>query len=854
MPITVADLQVKLRADTGRTKADLLAANQALGGTADNAERQGGRVAGAFSRIGPAAQRGMTIAGGAIGAGLVAATGAAVELEDQMASVATVVPTADLDGLTDQVQELSRASGQSTTDLTAGLYDLVSAGVPAEEAMSVLSASTDLAIGGLGTTAGAADVVTSALNAYGLEADKAGGITDTFALAIQRGKVTADEIGASIANVAPIAASAGIGLEEVSAAYGVLTAKGVPAAQATTQMRAAISSLLTPNEKLNALQEQTGVNFAELAEEKGLGVALETMRQGFAANGDALAQLAGVAEADFPDALAAMQTELGLTNSDVERLSAMAGKDGAAAALQELAKVTGESESGFAGALGSVEAYQFALATTGENADAFQGQIADYAGALEGSGIAAEQAAIKQDTAAGAGARLAATFQTFMQDVGGPFVSTMGPAVAMLNNMGGAMGGLPRLATMAGGALGALGGKALPKLAGGLANVGAKLGGPLIGGLTKLGPMLASGLTGLLPMLGGAVTGLVTGIGGLFAAAIPLLVAALPVLLIGAVVAAIAVLILNPEIREAVFGFIGGILEWIGEALGKVGEFLGGVAAAVGEFFGGLLDTVTGALGAVLGAIGGFIGNAIAEFAKLPIAFFEAVSRFIGQMGEVAAAVIGKVVEFVGTVVGFYLSIPGRIIGLIGSVVGIAGRMISGFVSAVVGGVGNVVSTILGIPGRVLGVVGRLAGVAADAVSGFVGMFLGLPGKIAGIVGDAIAGAAGAVGDFLSDPLGSIGGLIPSFQEGTLSAPGGLAMLHPGEMVIPPDLSASFRRFLGAGNAAPSSQTTVQERSSETNVTVVLPGSTRPMGPEDIARPLRRLAALGSLPSYDAAG
>ena len=100
MPITVADLQVKLRADTGRTKADLLAANQALGGTADNAERQGGRVAGAFSRIGPAAQRGMTIAGGAIGAGLVAATGAAVELEDQMASVATVVPTADLGGLT----------------------------------------------------------------------------------------------------------------------------------------------------------------------------------------------------------------------------------------------------------------------------------------------------------------------------------------------------------------------------------------------------------------------------------------------------------------------------------------------------------------------------------------------------------------------------------------------------------------------------------------------------------------------------------------------------------------------------------------------------------------------------------
>lgn len=786
MPITVADLSVKLRADTRGVSDDLNRANAQLGGVAGAGEQSAGRVAGAFSRIGPAVARGMTVAGGTIGAGMLAATGAAVELEDQMASVATVIPTADLAGLTDQVQELSRTSGQSTTDLTSGLYDLVSAGVSAEDAIGVLSASTNLAIGGLGTTAGAADVVTSAMNAYGLAAGDAGGITDAFALAIQRGKVTADEIGASIANVAPIAASAGIGLDEVAAAYGGLTAKGVPAAQATTQMRAAISALLTPNEKLNALQAQTGINFAELADEKGLAVALEEMRAGFAANGDAMAQLAGVAEGEFPNALASMQEELGLSNTELERLTAMAGKDGATVALQELAKMTGDSEAGFAGALGSVEAYAFALSTTGENADLFSGQLDDYSAALDGTGLAAEQAAIKQDTAAGAGARMLAGFQTFMQDVGGPLTQSLGPAVFMLNQMGPAMAGIPRLATAAGGALGAIAGKALP--------------------------MLVSGLSGLVPMLGGAVTSLVTGIGGLFAAAMPLLVAALPVLLIGAVVAAIAVLILNEEIRNAVFGFVGGILEWVGEGLAKIGEFLGGVVSAVAGFFGNLA----------------------------------------GQAGEAIAGFVGAIGRGVETVVGFILSIPGRIVSWIGSLVGQAGQAASGVVSAIASGVGSVVSTVLGIPGRVLGIIGGFAGVAADAVSGFIGMFLGLPGKIAGIVGDAIAGAAGAVGNFLSDPLGSIGGLIPSFQEGTLSAPGGLAMLHPGEMVIPPDLSESFRRFLGAPSGA--TTTNIQETSSQTVVNVTLPGATRPMGPEDIARPLRRLAALGSLPSYGAAG
>lgn len=827
MPITVADLNAKLRLDASGVKPGLQEANRQLGGVAGTAEASGARAAGAFSRVGPAVKSAIAPVSGIMVGGLTAATGAAVELEDQMANVATVVPTADIAGLTDKVQELSRTSGQSTTDLTGGLYDLVSAGVSAEDAMGVLAASTNLAIGGLGTTAGAADVVTSAMNAYGLEAKDASGITDAFALAIGRGKVTADEIGSSIANVAPVAAAAGIGLEEVAAMYGSLTAKGVPAAEATTQMRAAISSLLTPNEKLNALQQQTGINFAELAEEKGLAVALEEMRKGFAENGDAMAQLAGVAEGEFPDALAAMQADLGLSNSELEKLQAIAGKDGATFALQELAKMTGESESGFAGALGSVQAYQFALGTTGENAATFAGELGDYEEALAGTGLAAEQAAIKQDTAAGAGARMLASFQTFMQDVGGPFAQSVGPAIFALNQMGPAMAGIPRLATMAGGALGGLAGKALPSL--------------------------VSGIGGLLPALGGAVTGLVSGIGGLFAAAMPLLVAALPVLLIGAVVAAIAVLILNEDIRNAVFGFVGGILEWIGEGLGKIGEFLGGVVAAVGTFFGNLAAQTGQAIGGFVATIGAGVGEVVGIVLSIPGRIVSWIGSLLGQAGQAASGVVSAIAAGVGTVVSTILGIPGRIISWIGSVGGQAVSAAGRFVSAIASGVGRVVSTILGIPGRVAGFIGDLAGLAGRAVSGFVNMFLGLPGKIAGIVGDAIAGAAGAVGNFLSDPLGSIGGLIPSFQEGTLSAPGGLAMLHPGEMVIPPDLSDSFRRFLGA--PGPSSTTSIQETtSSETNVTVVLPGATRPMGPEDVARPLRRLAALGSLPTYGPAG
>lgn len=733
MAITVADLEVRARANV----AD---AQRGLQGVQGQAEKTAGGAAGAFARSGPAIGRAFTAAGAVAGAGLLAASSAAATLSDEMANVATVVPDADIAGLTDQVQALSRASGQTTTDLTGGLYDLVSAGVSAEDAMGVLAASTNLAIGGLGTTAGAADVVTSALNAFELGASEAGRVTDVFALAIQKGKVTADEIGSSIANIAPIAASAGISLEEVGAGYADLTAKGVPAAQAATQMRAAISALLTPNERLNAIQAQTGINFADLAREKGLGVAMEELRVAFAENGDAMAELAGVAEADFPDALRAMQDELGLANSDIEKLTAIAGSDGASFALQELAKMTGESESGFAMALGSIEAYQFALNTTGDNAAGFQSTVEEMYGA---TGTAAEQAAIKMDSPVEAGKRMLATFTTFMQDVGGPFASTIGPVAFMLNQMGPAFGGIGRFATIAGGAMGAMAGKAVAMAAAAV-------------------PAILSVAAPFAPIL----------------------------LAIGAVVAVIA----------------GLWLAWENNFLG-IRDITASVFSAVSGFIGGAIEFVSGVIGGFIGFLG-TLWNGVTEGAS---AVWNAVSSIIGG---VVSTITGIFQGFIGFVSGIWNGVTGAASS--------AWEGVTGIVSGAIDGIAGIIGSIVGVAQGVW-----------DTVSG-----------IFGAIGDAAAGVA----DFVGGVGDAAFGWIPSFQTGTAYTPEGPAYLHEGEAVLPPDLAAQFRSFFGGRGMMGDEAMPVLEAlgGGDTNITVHLPGATRPMGPEDVARPLRRLAALGT--------
>jgi TP901 family phage tail tape measure protein len=213
--------------------------------------------------------------------GLGAAIKVAGDFQAQLNTINTIaqVTPPELAKIGSGIRGLARAGGGDLGDLTKAYYDLLSAGVSVGQAQGTLNTAFALSRGTLGSTSQAVDVLTTAMNAYGTKtAADAVRISNELAVAVRDGKVTLDQIAPSYANVAAIAAQAGIGTDEIAAAYGRLTAQGVPAAEVTTQMSRAIIELLKPNAALNALQEKTGLNFASIAREKGLQVALEDMR------------------------------------------------------------------------------------------------------------------------------------------------------------------------------------------------------------------------------------------------------------------------------------------------------------------------------------------------------------------------------------------------------------------------------------------------------------------------------------------------------------------------------------------------------------------------------------------------
>lgn len=164
------------------------------------------------------------------------------EFNKSMQEVSTISQevTDDMDGYKKQILELTTQIPIGADAAAKALYQIISAGQQGADAMHVLEVSAKAAIGGVTETETAADTITTILNAYKLTAADAEKISDKLFTTVKLGKTTMGELGASIANVAPTAASFGVSIDEVLSAIATLTKQGTPTAVATTQIRSAI--------------------------------------------------------------------------------------------------------------------------------------------------------------------------------------------------------------------------------------------------------------------------------------------------------------------------------------------------------------------------------------------------------------------------------------------------------------------------------------------------------------------------------------------------------------------------------------------------------------------------------------
>lgn len=296
------------------------------------------KASGKLSGLGKATGAAAIGGGAAVAAFATKSAQAFMGFEQGMSEVFTLMPGISeqaMGKMEGQVKDFSKEFGVLPEDTIPALYDSLSAGIPEENVFKFMEDAQKLAVAGNVTTADSVDLLTTVVNAYGLEASEAGRVSDIMFSVVKQGKTTVEELGASIFQVAPIAGQMGVSLEDVGASMAGLTAVGVPTSVAANSLKAVLGELSKPTSVASkAFAELSGQSFPDFIAGGGeMSDAMKIMSEGAEESGVSVGTMFGSLEAGnafsalandiegFDSAVGEMKDSAGATDEAFETMS-----------------------------------------------------------------------------------------------------------------------------------------------------------------------------------------------------------------------------------------------------------------------------------------------------------------------------------------------------------------------------------------------------------------------------------------------------------------------------------------------------------------------------------------------------
>jgi len=230
------------------------------------------KVGSALSTVGTAA----IVTGTALGAGLVAggakATSMFVDFEKSVSNAASVTGLTGQafkdakKNISDVAQELGQKTAFSSSQAADALYNLASAGVDvsaitSDKLIPVLSLASGTQYDLADTTA----TVTSTLSQFGLQFESAGRVSDVFAKSAALSQASMDKLKYSMAQVGTIASSAGLSLEDTTAALSKMYDAGMDGSSAGTGLKGVIASLMAPTSQATDVFKSMGLTLSDIS-------------------------------------------------------------------------------------------------------------------------------------------------------------------------------------------------------------------------------------------------------------------------------------------------------------------------------------------------------------------------------------------------------------------------------------------------------------------------------------------------------------------------------------------------------------------------------------------------------------
>lgn len=247
-----------------------------------------------MENVGSTLTKSLTVPILGLGAGAVKT---AAEFEQGMSKVQSIssASAADMDKLGKKAKEMGAKTKFSAKESADAFSYMAMAGWDAEKMLGGIEGVMYLA-GATGTDlARTSDIVTDAMTAFGLEADKTSKVlkngvkvevnnttrfTDVLAQTARRANTNTELLGETFKYVAPVAGALGYTVEDTATAIGLMANAGIKGSQAGTQLRAAMANLANPSDKQKAMMDKLGLSLTnENGEMKSLMEVMEMLRE-----------------------------------------------------------------------------------------------------------------------------------------------------------------------------------------------------------------------------------------------------------------------------------------------------------------------------------------------------------------------------------------------------------------------------------------------------------------------------------------------------------------------------------------------------------------------------------------------
>lgn len=205
---------------------------------------------------------------------------AAREFSNAMGALKSIAGASQstLDALAQGARDVALEFGGNAVEGVKALRDIISQGIPADNALSVLQASAaaaEASFTDLGTTA---RLSTTLINAFGISATDLSGQLDKIFAAAKDGGASLGDLAGSLGELGPLSKSAGIPLGDLVASIQTLRKAGLDTPTAIMALNKIITAFSAPTEAAALRAHELGVEFNGLVGtiksigEKGLSV------------------------------------------------------------------------------------------------------------------------------------------------------------------------------------------------------------------------------------------------------------------------------------------------------------------------------------------------------------------------------------------------------------------------------------------------------------------------------------------------------------------------------------------------------------------------------------------------------